>query len=170
MTIKVFLILMLLWLTPAVPSVGAGEIFRWLDKSGEPHFTDNPAKIPPEYRDRAEVQTLPDLQVTEPIAPIGSIDQPAETDQEGHDEQWWRDQIQKWQSQKEALTLKLKEAEEKLARVQFENAYVYKTPETNELMQEIEKYKQEIREAQEMLETVLPDEARKAGAPPGWLR
>ncbi len=37
-------------------------------------------------------------------------------------------------------------------------------------MQEIEKYKQEIREAQEMLETVLPDEARKAGAPPGWLR
>ena len=171
MIAKAFSILLLFLLVQAEPSARAGEIFRWLDEDGIPHFTDNVSKIPPAYRDRAEVQTLPDLPVTEPIAPSDSFEPSAETDLEGHDQQWWREQVQTWQSRKKASQLKLADAEKKLGRLQFENdAPSYRIAEKNQLLEEIEKYRREVQQAQEMLETSLPDAARKAGVPPGWLR
>ncbi|TAK01565.1 MAG: DUF4124 domain-containing protein [Candidatus Manganitrophaceae bacterium] len=172
MASKNLFILTMLLLTQAEPSAWSGEIFRWLDQDGTPHFTDNPSKIPPAYRNRAEVLSIPDQPTQEePIAPLDSFDLLPQTDSEGRDEPWWREQIQTWRSRKEEAALKLSEAEEKLGRLQFDQeAPSYRTAETNRLRQEVEKYKQEVRQAQEMLEIVLPDEARKAGVPPGWLR
>lgn len=165
------ILLVLVLLLQAVPSVRAGEIFRWLDEDGTPHFTNHLSKVPPTSRDRAEVQSIPDLPRVKPIAPLGSVRPSRNIDMNGHDERWWRKRIQRWRSRKEERTLTLAEVEEKLGRLRFENKTIFfKEAETGRLLRDIEKLKQEIRQAEEALQTALPEEARKAGAPPGWLR
>lgn len=42
--------------------------------------------------------------------------------------------------------------------------------EKRKILLEMENDREQIREAERMLNEVLPEEARKAGAPPGWLR
>lgn len=149
----------------------ASEIFGWLDDDGTPHFTNIPSRIPPVYRDRAEVLSVPDLPRVKPLAPLVSIKPPPKRDLHGHDERWWREQVHKWQSRKEEMARRLAELDKKLGRLRFENKTVFsKEAETGRLLREIEKMKQEIRKAEEVLQTALPEEARKAGAPPGWLR
>lgn len=165
------MLILLLLLTPSGPSAMAGEIFRWLDEDGTLHFTNVPSRIPPAYREDAEVQPLPDLSMIRPIAPFVSIPPSANVDLNGHDERWWKERIQEWRSRKSEMFIYLTEAEKALGRLRFENKAVFlKEAETNRLLREIEAMKQEIREAEEALQTALPEAARKAGAPPGWLR
>ncbi|MBI3325434.1 MAG: thermonuclease family protein [Nitrospinae bacterium] len=45
--------ILLLLMLMLVPEVGA-DIYTWTDQSGEAHFTDNDALVPPEYRDRVQ--------------------------------------------------------------------------------------------------------------------
>lgn len=167
---KTMLILLLLF-APSEPSAMAGEIFRWLDEDGTPHFTNVPSRIPPAYREHAEIQSLPDLPVVKPIAPLGSITRSANVDLNGHDERWWKQRIQEWRSRKRELIIQLTEAEKALGRLRFENkAVFFREAESRQLLRKIEKMKQEIRKTEAALQTALPEEARKAGAPPGWLR
>ncbi|MDC4204081.1 MAG: DUF4124 domain-containing protein [Candidatus Manganitrophus sp.] len=167
---KTMLILLLL-LTPSKPSAMAGEIFRWLDEDGTPHFTNVLSRIPPAYREHAEVQPLPDLPVVKSIAPLVSIPRSANVDLNGHDERWWKRRIQEWRSREGELIRQLTEAEKALGRLRFENKTIFfREAETNRLLREIEAMKQEVRKAEEALQTALPEAARKASAPPGWLR
>lgn len=168
---RTMFILVLLLLTRSEPSAPAAEFFRWLDEDGTPHFTNISSRVPPAYRARAEVQSIPDLPGVKPLSPLVSIKPPLKTDMNGHDEHWWREQVQAWQSLKEGLTFTLAEKEEKLGRLPFGNKTVFfKQAETRRLLQEIGGIKQEIQKVDEALQTILPEEARKAGAPPGWLR
>lgn len=46
------------------------EIYTWVDRDGQTHFTDNQALVPPEYRDRMLARpTLPPSEVLPPPAP-----------------------------------------------------------------------------------------------------
>jgi clan AA aspartic protease (TIGR02281 family) len=47
-------VVVLLALTPA-----SAEIYKWVDRNGQVHFTDTTAGIPSEYRDRMEERTTP---------------------------------------------------------------------------------------------------------------
>jgi len=164
-------ILLLLLLIPPYPKALAGEFFQWLDENGTPHFTNIPSRIPPVYRDQATVRSIPDLPGVKPLAPPASIKPSLKRDLNGHDEHWWREQVRAWQSLKEMLTLNLSKKEEQLGRLQFENKTVFfKQAETRRLLQDIGRMKREIQRTEEVLQTKLPEEARKAGAPPGWLR
>ncbi len=46
--------LLLATLTVAAAAPAAAEIFRWVDSSGTPHFSDRAEDVPPEYRDQLE--------------------------------------------------------------------------------------------------------------------
>src|SRR5919109_3893479 len=48
---------MWLWLVLSPAGEGVAEIYTWVDRDGQVHFTDDPSLIPAEYRDR--VQTRP---------------------------------------------------------------------------------------------------------------
>ena len=95
-------------------------------------------------------------------------EQRSQVDSDGHDQQWWRERVQMWQNKKAEANNKLTQAQEELANNQLSTFQaIQKRIELNE---EIQQYQNDLREAEEMLSVTLPDEARKAGAPPGWLR
>ncbi|MBI3804832.1 MAG: DUF4124 domain-containing protein [Nitrospirae bacterium] len=161
-------LVLLLSLTSFVTAV---EIYRWLDETGTPHFTDDPAKVPPAFRKNATVEELKAMPSVKPIVPLESTDVSPPTDREGHNEEWWQAEIGKWRTKKEEAAHKLAEAEARLAQVQYGNEGISsRMAETGDLLKEIEMQKEAIRKAEEMIRTVLPEEARKADAPPGWLR
>jgi hypothetical protein len=74
--VPAFLILLALQVT----SVSSGEIYRWKDKAGTVHMTDNLASIPPEYRNqliKRTIQTAPESEVNPEIAKRASGESPA---------------------------------------------------------------------------------------------
>jgi hypothetical protein len=94
------------------------------------------------------------------------------------------DQRAEWQKRVADARQQLAEAEARKARLeQKRNALKYEwaapgASRTNEMIDaelgrtnaELLEAQQDIDEATNLLEVVIPDEARKAGVPPGWLR
>jgi len=57
----IFVTLLFIFLFPA--SASSGEFYKWVDKKGSVHFTDNYQQIPREYRDQIETRKMPDTKV-----------------------------------------------------------------------------------------------------------
>ncbi|MEE9569558.1 MAG: DUF4124 domain-containing protein [Candidatus Binatia bacterium] len=57
----IFVTLLFIFLFPA--SASSGEFYKWVDKKGSVHFTDNYQQIPREYRDQVETRKMPDTRV-----------------------------------------------------------------------------------------------------------
>lgn len=173
------------------PCALAGAVYQWTDADGAIHFTDDPGKIPKKFRDTVKEIRPPD----EPSEPEGtpssepeaqsrtqkqpepaSEPEPSQVapsepvDSRGHNQEWWRQRVQEWQDKKADAQAKLADAQERLGQERFLNATTGNMKRIQEISAEVEMYEQQIREAENMLTEVLPDEARKAQAPPGWLR
>ena len=82
---------------------------------------------------------------------------------------YWQDRIAQWQQRKAAAETELQQVEAQIHRARtltppgFQQTLV-------ELQQKHKELEEEIRLAEDMLANVIPEEARKAGVPPGWLR
>lgn len=160
-----------------LPAHGA-TIYKWVDKNGVIHFTDDYEKIPPLYYNQVQKEEVEDAQKLVPPAPSTQNSQPPpkeERDIYGRDEAWWREKVRPWKEQ-------LKEANENLDRLRQE--YSDKTAtmaqkglvsraryqtETNKYNEEKAKYETQITEAKEMLER-LSKEAKESKANLDWLK
>jgi hypothetical protein len=94
------------------------------------------------------------------------------------------DQQAAWQKRVADARQQLAEAESRKARLEQKRSalkYEWAAPgaaRTNEMIEadlgrtnaELLEAQQDVDEAKTLLEVVIPDEARKAGIPPGWLR
>jgi micrococcal nuclease len=65
---------MLHMLVCGIAGEGAAEIYSWIDRDGQVHFTDEQSLVPPEYRDR--VQTRPSSPPAEVLPPAPSARTP----------------------------------------------------------------------------------------------
>ena len=161
-----------------IPTSTHGAIYQWLDDQGNVGFTDNPENIPKKYRqsatqlDGASLQEKPKTHTT-PSVPQ-STDAPSDTavlDDEGHDEVWWQMRVQELHHRKELL---LVEKERLTTEMDPLGKLGLGTLEANQRAKEInerlEQIDSEIETIESDLTVVLPEEARKANAPPGWLR
>jgi hypothetical protein len=172
--------LALFLLVALVPdAIGAGVTYQWTDADGVVHFADDPGKIPENFRDTAKEIHHPDEPKSPPL-PHPESESPPETkprvspseplDALGHNREWWQGRVQIWQTRKADAQAKLADAQDRLGRERF----LKSTPDTSQRIQEISdeitEYEEQIREAEKMLTVDLPEEARKAHAPPGWLR
>lgn len=145
--------------------------YEWTDDAGVVHLTDDPAKIPARYREHVREVALPDTQGSRedqtsstPQPPSPSLAPTEDADFQGHNRQWWQQRLQDWRGRKANSEQNLAEVRDRFNRLYFNNAFL------GDVRQEIERYEKEIREADRMLNDIIPEEARKAGAPPGWLR
>ena len=171
----VCILLTALVLTP-VGHVLAG-VFSYTDAAGNVHFVDSEEKIPPEYRARKKNVKLParpapaaadPLDVEPESAP--DAEEPAQTkverDRDGHDEQWWRRRKEKLESRKRRIEAELAKLED-AAPINVRGFYTRKA--LYERGQKKERLKKELAEVEAQV-AALREEARRAGAPPGWLR
>ena len=172
-----------LFLFLSLPSVHGITIYKWTDKNGVVNFTEDPEKVPPEYRDRVEREVGDDTSSAEPPTAVQSPSQSSEEVREtkkdihGLGESWWREKARPWNQQLEDATANLEAVNnkkyERLENIihHFWSPTQYKMyiPELERFEEERAKYQAQVDEAKEMLEK-LAEEAQDAKADPDWLK
>ena len=163
-----------------VVSFPHAQVYKWVDDSGTLHFTDDPAKVPEEYWDRVEEKKAIKEEDGKPSDEGKRQKRRVRrepTDRFGRRESWWRDRASKWwtqlenaTSQRDRVTKEIEEAREILENARNDGKRRRYRRKIKRLEEETKKYKPQIDEARHMLNDVLLDEARMAGADPSWLR
>lgn len=156
--------LVCIWIFP-----GFAQIYRWIDEEGVINFTDNPDKIPERYRGRFDIVILSPLSQKEEITVLPLTPSPPreEADLQGHGREWWHERVRGWEEKRDQAIAQLEKLNLELQELRFRNILY---TEQNRILGEIQIAEQERQEAEQILTEILPEEARKAGALPGWLR
>jgi hypothetical protein len=161
-------------------SFSYAQVYKWVDDSGTVHFTDDSAKVPENYWDRVEEEkTIKEegrKSFDEGESPRREIEREP-TDRFGRRESWWRERASKWwvqlenaTSQHQRITKEIEEARETLDKARNDGKRRRYRRKIERLKEEDNQNKAQIEEAKHMLNHVLLDEARMAGADPSWLQ
>lgn len=170
----------------ALPSVGAATFYEWTTPDGSIGLTDDPGRIPEPYRKTAKPYDSPGVAPysTQPSANAG---QPQPTpsasdagpagpaipllDKNGHNRDWWQARLHDLKNQRAELVERKNQAEKKSNEIQYFGRQTYgELNEVETLRQQIDEYGEQIKSIDQQLSTELPNEARQAGAPQGWVR
>lgn len=161
---------MLLFPAPAVST----DFYRWVDKDGNEHFSDIPGNNPTEERSGSSTVETQRGWVNISEKPVGSRSTAPTVkehkDKYGHGEEWWRRRAEKLRSELRDLQddydLVLRQERE-----QEEQGVIGRKKKSGKKYgskkMQLEK---KIARVRRQLNEDLPEEARKAGAYPGWLR
>ncbi len=150
------------------------EFYRWVDKDGKEFFTNEPSKIPQEYRSRATKMEPDESRVSvgnrQSTKSKAGVTVSERRDKNGKGESYWR---------KRAADLRLKLRDQENRRdlvVKQMNDQDQKPSSTKNrktrasLEKKKAKLDSDIARTRLALEVNLPEEARKADAYPGWIR
>ena len=159
---------------------GSGGLFTWTDKDGVVHMTDRLDKVPNEYRSRAQ-RTGNEASGDKVVPEAQSPTAPATLDKGGGNDAALKAQ---WQSRMLNAKRRLQNAENNYRQLekrksdlqaQWGSAGAALPPQDvldqmKQLDVDMSQAKTEIDNARDQINNVIPDEARRAGIPPGWLR
>jgi hypothetical protein len=154
-------------------------LYQWTDQKGVVHIADGLDKVPKDYREKAIKLNQPknedagqEQQVQEPsVYPSGAASEAADASAKAA-----------WQQRMRNARQRLASAEtryQQLAQRRDELLGSWGGPasgqlagraEADRIEQEMKDVQKEIDQAQNDLDVVIPENARKAGIPPGWLR
>ena len=171
---------------PAQTSGGAGGgeekqsyIYEWTDGAGVVHLADSLDKVPKPYRPHARrLEAAPG----EGAAPNQPRQQGAFSPAGNAEEQSETQQKALWQRRVNAAQQRLAAAEQHYRELEHRRTALlgqwgtpaYAPPaarsEAERIAQELQSIQKEIDDARNEVEVAIPEEARKAGVPPGWLR
>jgi hypothetical protein len=147
-----------------IPLLTQAEVYKWIDKKGTIHFTDDESRIPSSREERLKVEIRRDVRVEEPLF------EPQKTILEGEEENASRDSYKQeeeraesgrpWVEKLEEATASFESAQrrfvervEELSRRRYGSPTMYKFDiiKLNLLNQERMKYKAQMEEADEMV-------------------
>ena len=166
-------------------------VYKWVDEKGTTHFVDDLSLVPERYRDRIIQATPP----KEP-APPPSLESPKSTGGEkeiqsapesaseqkdilGRGEEWWRAIAEEWNEKLKAARenyekayseWKLKEQELETSKFKPDSVKRKLKVEARALEEKAKDLEKQMEEAKNMLENVLPRQAREYRADPDWLK
>ncbi len=171
---------MVAWAQPEKQSQEENEatkkryLYQWIDDRGAIHITDSLDKVPKKFREKANMMEQSGKedtaaghgeQTSAPAAPV-RVDAEVEAGQ-----------MAVWQ-------MRMKDARERLANLERQyqtleqkrislltmNAAPADKAEAQRIEEEMKGVQLDINIARNDIAVTIPDEARKAGVPPGWLR
>jgi peptidoglycan hydrolase CwlO-like protein len=168
------------------------EVYKWVDEKGMSHFTDDLSQVPEKYREQAAKKTSKEESASTPSAGslpgVGSgqnVEQPIEQkDALGRGEEWWRAKVKEWNNKLKNAQKDLADAQETLKQKEKEledttyshynnrhgmGAIRKLNAEIEGLNSKIPELESRVNEAKNMLENVLPQEAKDSRANPNWL-
>lgn len=168
--------------TPEQRPVRERFVYEWTDDKGVIHLTDDPGKVPQKYRSnslkkRAEPRRDEGREKSE--GTVEPAPQPTLSSEEDLEQ---RRRMDEWRQRYLGWKNKLRQAEQRYQSLlqrrtdllapwgSLSLAPPPTVEEFGQVEQALKDTQSEIDEARHMVEVVLPDEARKAGVPPGWLR
>lgn len=155
-------------------------LYEWTDNKGIAHITDGLGKVPEQYRSKARKIESPKATETrgqeqQMRQERGYARDSGAANTEAYAKAEWQQRIRGWKE-------RLAKAEKQYQDLEHERNELFRAwgsaalaPVENRVRaQEIEKQmkevQQEVDRSENMIEVVIPEEARKAGVPPGWLR
>lgn len=154
-------------------------LYQWTDDKGVVHITDSLGKVPKQYRDKAIKLTQPKKEDVDQgqqvqqksVYPSGAESEAANAVVKGVWQQRMREAKQRL-ADAEKRYQELDQRRNELLRSWGGAAFGRRTEyiEAEKLEQEMKDVQREINEARQDIDVVIPEEARKEGIPPGWLR
>ena len=160
-------------------------IYKWVDKEGVMHFTDDPTKIPSQYRNRVETEEREDSKKVEtpaaaPVTPPKVTPQKSErvrVDRYGQGEDYWKAKVQPWKKQLKEATEILESTNRQIDNKLEEQSGRFLTPtqvkmkrvEMDQLRADRTRYEDQVKEANEMLKKIAK-EAEETKADPEWVK
>ena len=175
---KLFFIIFLLmvFISPSYSAI----IYRWVDKDGVTNFTDDPNKVPSDYRGQVQKEEIEEATRQE-IASKPQADprkkEGRKTDTYGRDESWWKEKVRPWKERLKEASENYEKANQKFieeAEVLSQFKYGSRTQVKSKIFQldrtngERMKYEEQMTEAKEMLKK-LAREAEESKTNPDWL-
>ena len=157
------------------PSTSAlADTYRWTDKNGNVGFADSLQKVPPQYREsarRTDGKSSPHSKTfqTVPSDPTGSAGPPPADSEEMY--AVWRDRMNSARGDLEQLKIQREATQKDYDALRGERfGKLFADPEADARYRaKLTELDEQIREKERTLSTTIPDEARKAGVPPGML-
>src|SRR4030042_51233 len=168
------------------------EVYKWVDEKGTAHFTDDLGLVPEKYRDqiltekRPKKPTPPPPLSPPPFEPPKSTEAgkeagptPVQKDILGRGEEWWRTKAIEWNEKfktarrnYEMAYSEWKSKENALEASKFKPDSVKRKLKAEiKVLEEKQKHgEKQMEEANNMLENVLPKQARDYQADPKWLK
>ena len=170
------------------------EVYKWVDEKGTAHFTDDLGQVPEKYRPQIQKEKpLKELPPVPPISPssmeppkpmepgkeIGVLPGPGQKDALGRGEEWWRAKADEWNEKLKTsrrnyeITYNERKAKEQELETSISKPDSFKRKlkaEIKALEEKVKDWEKQIEEAKNMIENVLPKQARDYRANPDWLK
>jgi hypothetical protein len=150
-------------------SHASAEFYRWVDRDGNENYTNDPAKIPLEYRSRSLPVKTDDGRVRVEDNPSVANKMP---DKYGRGEEYWhkkasnlRLKLHDLQDEYDLVIKQLEDQDQKPKKLDIKKKKSDSSVEKKKMTLE-----KDIAKTRKMLEVDLPEEARRAEAYPGWIR
>jgi len=168
--------------TDAAPDEKAARkssLYEWTDSKGTVHITDSLNSVPEQYRSQVRKREAANGQAAVPEQRLQDEEGASSAEET---EQAEADAKAEWQQRMHDWNKRLADAEKRYQgleneRKELAGAWVppLVVPMENQIKigqieQQMKDVKAEIDAARNMIQNVIPEEARKAGVPPGWLR
>lgn len=152
-------------------------LYQWIDDKGIAHVTDNLGKVPTKYRKKVlMLEQSPGEK--EPAQTQPRVAEPPRADEsanEGYAKAEWQQRMKDAQVRLADAQRRYQELDKKrtealgkwggVASGQLEGRM-----EAEQIAEQMKQVQKEIDDTRNQIDTVIPEEARKAGVPPGWLR
>jgi hypothetical protein len=165
------------------------QVYKWVDKKGTVHFTDNPDDLPEPQRSEAlrklDVTKKKKKKETAPVPVTPSADLPNEqlppdpgtgpdrSAERKRKKKVWQSKVLRARRKVDELSKKCKELEAKKNK-SSRDSLIFARPgdrkTAKDTTAETDKCKKSLKNAIYHLEVELPEQARKEKVPPGWLR
>jgi len=154
----------------------SAETYQWTDKDGNVGFADSLEKVPPKYRpsakrlDESKESTKTFQRV--PSAPGRNNTMPPSPSDQGAPYAAWRGRLEAARAELEELKAKRRKAQEEYDNLLYLRHMRSRNldPETEaQAASKISELDKQVRAKEYEVNTAIPDEARRAGVPPGML-
>jgi len=157
-------------------------IYQWQDEQGVVHISDNLEKVPNKFRSSAKkISPATPYGTDQPAVEKGngasrSQEAPPSSSRDDYQNQLWQARMREARQTVKYLTGEIRSQEEHLKQIKEKwGSGLYGYP--DEVAAQIKALENRIgdlnislEQAQKTVDTDIPDAARKAGIPPGWLR
>lgn len=151
-------------------------LYQWTDDTGNVHITDTPGKVPEQYRSRMKTMEAPRAEeraAPERREPVHSYDY--DKRREALEKARWQNRLRDWKQRQQNAEKRYEDLgrqREELFRAWGSAALapIENRLKAEQIEEQMRAVQNEIEAARNMVEEVIPEEARKADVPPGWLR
>ena len=154
-------------------------LYEWTDSKGGVHITDDLSGVPERYRSKSRKIEIPKGEEVGPEQQVqgttGSPSGVATKEQEAASKAAWQQRIRDWKARLADAQKRYQDLDQKRLEALAKwggpaSGHLEGRLEADSIARDMEEVQRDINEAKDMVENVIPEEARKAGIPPGWLR